>query len=99
MSKITPETHPDLDTAPFPCLVCGRVLCNVSPKESVPNQPYDAATFTSGGHYGCTVFDEFDGAKLAINVCDDCLKAARERGHIGYWPGFPRRALVTWTDQ
>jgi hypothetical protein len=44
-------------------------------------------------HYGSTVFDEIDGAKLEVNICDDCLKAAQQRGIIGYWPGLPRRKL------
>jgi hypothetical protein len=98
-NKVTPETHPELETSPFPCIVCGRVLCNVLPRDITTNQPYEAATFTSHGHYGCTVFDDFDGATLEINVCDGCLTAARNRGHVGYRPGIPRRALAPWTDQ
>lgn len=98
-NPVNPDTHPELDKCPFPCIVCGRDFCNVVSVESCANQPYEGAVFTSHGNYGCTVFDEIDGAKLEVNVCDDCLKEARNRGHVGYWPGVPRRVLVKWTDQ
>lgn len=99
MNDVNPQTHPDLEKSPFPCLVCGREFCNVVSTEQSPNQPYEAASFTSPGHYGCTVFDEWDGAKLVINVCDKCLTEARARGHVGYWPGYPKRTLTPWNGQ
>lgn len=98
-NKITPATHPDLDKAPLPCIVCGRTLCNVVSTEQCPNQPYEACTFNAHGHYGCTVFDEFDGARLEINVCDDCLVKARDVGRVGYWPGHPKRHLKKWEGE
>lgn len=97
--SVTPETHPDLEKCPFPCIVCGRVFCNVVSTEQAPNQPYDACSFYSNGHYGCTVFDPLDSSKLEINVCDECLRAARDRGHVGYWPSHPKRKLVPWTSE
>lgn len=98
-NRVTPESHPDLERAPFPCIACGRELCNVFSTKRAPNQPYDACAFTSQGHYGCTIFDEMDGAKIEINVCDDCLIEARARGHVGYWPGHPRRQMRVWADE
>lgn len=98
MDRVTPETHPDLEKSPFPCLVCGRVFCNVVSTRQAPNQPYEAATFNSHGHYGCTVFDSMNSARLEINVCDDCLTSAQAQGRVGFWPPHPKRRLVPWTD-
>lgn len=99
MNDVNPITHPELDTSPFPCIVCARPFSNVVSTQSCPNQPYEGATFNSHGQYGCTVFDEIDGSKLEINICDDCLKAARDRGYVGYWPGHPKRKLSKWTEE
>lgn len=99
MNAITPATRPDLDLSPFPCICCGRVLCNVVSVEQCPNQPYDAATFDSNGHYGTSMFDPMDSSRIEINVCDDCLKAAKERGHVGYWPPNPKRKLRKWEGE
>jgi hypothetical protein len=97
--EVTPETCPELDRSPFPCLVCGRVLCNVVSVEQSQNQPYEACAFNSHGHYGCTVMDSFDGEKLEINVCDECLLAAQKLGRVGYWAGLPKRKLEPWTER
>jgi hypothetical protein len=96
---VNPQTNPELDKSPFPCIICGREFSNVVSTEQCPNQPYEACTFNARGHYGCTVFDEFDGAQLEINVCDECLKAARTKGHVGYWPGHPKRKLTAWDGE
>lgn len=94
--EITPETHPDLDRSPLPCIMCGRPLCNVVSTKQSQNQPYEACSFTGRGHYGCATFDSLDGAKLEINICDDCLLAAQKAGRVGYWPAIPKRKLVPW---
>lgn len=99
MNKVTPQTNPELEKSPFPCLVCGREFCNVVSIEQCPNQPYEAATFNSSGHYGCTVFDSFTSAKLEINICDECLIVAQKQGRIGFWPAHPKRKLIPWTNE
>jgi hypothetical protein len=85
--------------APLPCIVCRRELENLFPREVSTNQPNGACTFTSHGQYGSTVFDECDGSKLEINVCDDCLKSAQARNEVGYWPELPRRRLQIWAGE
>lgn len=70
---------------PVPCIVCG-----FQPKSAVPenvsggpiNQPHDATTFQTTGHYGSTVWDPMTGQKLEINVCDECLKKAGKQGRV-----------------
>ncbi len=39
-----------------------------------PEQPYEATTFTSSGHYGSTVYDPMSKYRhLRIIICDKCL--------------------------
>lgn len=61
------------------CIVCRAELPNAP---GVPNQPLGGVEFTTPGHYGCCVFDPMDGTRLAVNVCDGCLDAARIRGDV-----------------
>lgn len=61
------------------CIVCRAELPNAP---NVPNQPIGGVEFTTPGHYGCCVFDPMDGTKLAVNICDCCLDAARIRGDV-----------------
>lgn len=43
-------------------------------KKHFPEQPYEATTFTSGGHYGSTVYDPMSNYRhLRIIICDKCL--------------------------
>lgn len=43
-------------------------------KEHWPEQPYEATAFTSGGHYGSTVYDPMSRYRhLRIIICDKCL--------------------------
>lgn len=80
----------------LPCIRCGKQLRNIrmgEEKKSIPetNQPYNGTAFSTNGHYGSTVFDEFHGERIEINVCDVCLlDAARENRVISY------RALQRW---
>ena len=85
-------TREEMSDTPFPCIVCGKSLKNFF----APNQPLDGCLFTSRGNYGSSVFDEIDGAKLEINICDDCLCTAQKKGWVGYWPGYPKREMKTW---
>jgi hypothetical protein len=85
--------------APWPCIICAKILENLVHPDSIPNQPVRACTFTTSGHYGSTVFDEIDGAKLEVNICDDCLIAAQKRLQIGYWPSIERRRQRTWKGE
>jgi len=95
----------------LPCIVCGNTLRNVFPDE-VQNQPSDGVAFTSSGNYGSTVWDQFDGSFIEINVCDSCLVEAGQRGRVmagrdkrpvaveGMLVGWERieRPLVPWTQ-
>ena len=68
----------------IPCIVCKDELENCYPGK---NQPNLALEFTTAGHYGSTEFDPMDGTRLAINVCDECLREHRAKGHILYLKG------------
>ena len=56
----------------IPCFKCGFVPEPVDPTHV--EQPYEATAFTSGGHYGSTVYDPMsDYRHLRIIICDKCL--------------------------
>lgn len=78
----------------LPCFKCGKELKPVCPDDSDRNQPYDGVTFSTSGQYGSTVFDEIDGSKLAINVCDDCLTLGKR--DVLHVDGIPRREWKSW---
>lgn len=63
----------------LPCIVCGVELDDVSGYQT---QPYEGLSFTTQGHYGSTYFDPMDGSRLAINICDPCVKAAQANGKV-----------------
>jgi len=63
----------------LPCIKCGKPLINVD--EGSENQPYVGTEFTSLGHYGSTIHDEYIDAEgdemkamvLVVNLCDTCI--------------------------
>lgn len=61
----------------LPCFVCGEELRNVF--DEVDNQPSEGTEFSTYGHYGSTFWDSFDGEKVVLNVCDDCLRSRTDR--------------------
>ena len=65
----------------LPCIVCDKALYEAF--EGASNQPLDGVEFTSPGHYGSAYWDPMDEhVRLAINVCDECLKAKRESTYV-----------------
>lgn len=64
----------------LPCFVCKKDLPNLM--EGKGNQPNGGVEFTTHGHYGSREFDPMDGTFLAINVCDECLCAAKTAGAV-----------------
>lgn len=81
------------------CIVCGKQLRNIM--NDVENQPYDAASFMTYGHYGSTVFDPMDGTFLQINICDEDLKEAGKKNQVLMGQGrrpvlSPKRVLLGW---
>lgn len=62
------------------CFCCGRKLENIGNPGG--NQPSKGLEFTSGGHYGCTVFDPMDSSFLALNICDPCLTEKSKAGFL-----------------
>lgn len=80
---------------PLPCIACGTQLDSAANDPSFDHVPYAGTMFSTGGHYGSTAFDSFDGHRLQIVVCDDCLRghaAARVRivapdGAMKPWDG------------
>lgn len=73
-----------------PCLVCGKGLENLDPEG---NQPSRGIEFTTPGHYGTAEFDPMDGTRLAVNVCDGCVVAARRAGRVLHVT-LPQRATA-----
>lgn len=74
----------------LPCIACGVFLRNVY--DNAANQPSGGTAFTTEGHYGSTVFDPMNGEHIEINVCDDCLVQAGQRGAV--YAGRSRRPVV-----
>lgn len=73
------EEEPAVQEAPSPCIVCGT-----QPEPAFSHkptmQPWGATMFSTGGHYGSTVFDPMSRyRRLYITVCDDCLKRNKDR--------------------
>jgi hypothetical protein len=67
-------------TLPLPCFACGKALEPVAPDRQPPTmQAYDAVMFSTPGNYGSTVFDEMDGTRLVLNICDQCLRDHPDR--------------------
>lgn len=67
-----------------PCLCCGKELKNIDgADEKNINQPDNALTFDTQGHYGSAVFDPMNPTvRLEINICDECVEAKRDEGLI-----------------
>lgn len=73
------------------CFKCMKELVNVW--EDADNQPHDATTFITEGHYGSTVFDPMDRTRLEINICDDCLRRGMARVyHVTPVLPYPRES-------
>jgi hypothetical protein len=64
------------------CIVCHRDLPNIA---GAINQPNGGTEFVTEGHYGSRVTDFMDGTKHIINVCDECLTAAKVDGRCFVW--------------
>jgi len=58
------------------CIICNKILHRVDNEEDIKNPPMDGIYFSSVGNYGSSVYDggEFEGHRLEIYVCDECLK-------------------------
>ena len=74
----------DIDRTPIPCFKCEEVLQNFDTRPG--NHPIGGIEFTSVGHYGTTVFDPMDGSRIALNICDSCLRMGIHRGNILKYP-------------
>lgn len=75
------------------CLKCDRPLENIAEDG---NQPQGGTEFVTIGHYGSAVTDNMDGTKYVINVCDDCLQLAMERGVCMIVPPVISKADVSF---
>ena len=78
-----------------PCIVCGVSLERIFPEHPMGsiNEPNHAISFFGSGQYGSTIFDSFDGNTLEINVCDECVKKAAEKGWVIYNNNNPHKDL------
>lgn len=85
-----------------PCIACGAKLQTENADwNHTYQQPSGGTNFTSGGHYGSTVFDPMGGGEtLSINVCDDCMKAAGQKGWVEHQQSVrvPREDNTIYTD-
>lgn len=78
----------------LPCIRCGKHLENAIENDDEPelhNQPYNGTAFSTGGHYGSTVFDSFEGESIEINVCDTCLLDAAKEQRVLYYRATKKR--------
>lgn len=78
------------------CIVCDREFESAANDPLFDAIPYAGTLFYSSGHYGSTVFDSFDGAKLEIVVCDECLKERYRRVALVIPATRPQR--VVWDE-
>ena len=63
----------------IPCFKCGQQLKNFSNND---HHPLGGLSFETRGHYGSSFFDPMDGSRLAIAICDECLKSISEKNMI-----------------
>jgi hypothetical protein len=70
------------------CLKCDKVLENLmegqAPSQkrgATGNQPLGGSEFITYGHYGSRITDTMGNTYHIINICDDCLEAAKKSGH------------------
>jgi len=75
------------------CLVCKVELSHVFGDGDGPFQPYAGTAFSSGGHYGSTVFDPCDSTSLEVFICDGCL---RELAHLCVHRTHGRREVIRY---
>lgn len=61
------------------CVICSKRMNNY---DYSGNQPQGGTEFITYGHYGSAVTDTMDGIGFAINICDGCLRAAGDAGHV-----------------
>lgn len=68
------------------CFVCDKKLessvgefFDEDPKELLGLPPSGGISFETCGNYGSTVFDSMSGASLQIVICDECVKARKEK--------------------
>jgi hypothetical protein len=71
------------------CLKCDKELKNLMEGEPqgdasrgrTGNQPMGGSEFITYGHYGSRITDTMGNTYHIINICDDCLEAAKKSGH------------------
>lgn len=61
------------------CIVCDRSFESAANDPHFDFVPYAGTLFYATGHYGSTVFDPMDSARLEIIVCDPCLRDREAR--------------------
>lgn len=93
---MTTDTEEQDDQRPLPCIVCGFEPRPVFTDEP-SMQPYAATQFSTGGHYGSTVFDPMSRyMQLCINVCDNCLRERKDCVRLVI--ETPRSSKFEWKD-
>lgn len=85
---------------PRPCFKCDKpILAMDEDNEEWFTWPDDAASFSTSGHYGCTVIDSIDGdEEINILVCDYCIRFNADRVlEYSLWEGH-RENVHTKTE-
>ena len=87
-SKLTELNHIYPNGTTLPCVVCSKELTNVFPEHLEPgcNQPNDASSLSTEGHYGDSFFDPGSGAKLEVNICTECMQKLWDDRKVAYYP-------------
>ena len=70
------------------CIKCDKPLPNLMEGQApskkrggTGNQPSGGSEFIAYGHYGSRITDTMGNTYHIINVCDDCLEAAKAAGN------------------
>lgn len=83
MENVIPfeSVHPGFTT--LPCVVCDKGL-----EKEVHgfNQPDEASSLRSRGHYGDIFFDPDDGSEIEVNICAQCMQTLWDAGKVCYYP-------------
>jgi len=70
-----------------PCIICFRHLENIFPDTHLnTNQPNQASSLKTEGHYGDDFHDPGNGSVVEVNICSRCMEAADKRGLVVHYP-------------
>lgn len=79
------------------CVRCGCQFEDAWPGTSL-QAPSRGLVFTTGGNYGSGIFDETDGSRLLVLICDECVLGLRAMSNVIMYqqPAEPEPVYRLW---